>query len=369
MAELLDGLETLIIAEEGDPVVENAVRAFAQKTGSQVKIYGKSGDGIFHPYGEIEQRYRHRRLGQGFGVADKNRRQGSPSAGTCRHGDSPGLPPYARAVPTWVLIQPCGKCSKNVRAPISSTATSAAMSKGVTAIFSAKDVANDEAGKKYPVTSPYEILDTIYVMGSGIGIALGQAKAGYKEGKVMAVAGDSTFIHATLPAVVDAVYNNADITFVILDNYWTCMTGHQSNPNTVYNPGGSDLPGFDIEAAVRAMGIQSVGIASSYDRKAAVEVLTEALNYPGPAVVILTGECQLQLQRRVKKGMAKTEVDQGLCNGCKLCVQLGCPAIKYDMAARKSSIDPISCTDLHLMHPGLPAKRHLDGREIAWNLI
>ncbi len=347
VTELLDGLETLIIAEEGDPVVENAVRAFAQKIGSQVKIYGKSGDGIFHPYGELNSDIVIAGLAKALQLPVKaddkaSRRQeltgmviprSSTLCAGCSH-----LGSYSAM---WEALKRC-KGTHIVNGDIG------CYEQGGYGIFSAKNVANDEPGKKYPVTSPYEILDTIYVMGSGIGIALGQAKAGYKEGKVMAVAGDSTFIHATLPAVVDAVYNNADITFVILDNYWTCMTGHQSNPNTFYNPGGSDLPGFDIAATVKALGIKSVGIASSYDRKAAVEVLTEALNHPGPAVVILTGECQLQLQRRVKKGMAKTSVDQELCNGCKLCVQLGCPAIKYDTATRKSSIDPISCTDCTL---------------------
>ncbi len=58
-------------------------------------------------------------------------------------------------------------------------------------LFSSKIRVNDEDSKKYPIRSAYEILDTIYVMGSGIGLALGQqAQAGYKDGKVVAVAGD-----------------------------------------------------------------------------------------------------------------------------------------------------------------------------------
>jgi len=347
VAELLDGLETLLIAEEGDPVVENAVRAFAQKSGSKVKIYGKSYDGIFQPYGELNSDIVVAGFAKALGLttqedAAANRRQelsdmviprSSTLCAGCSH-----LGSYS------AMREALRKC-KGIHIV---NGDIGCYEQGGYGIFSAKDVANDEPGKKYPINSPYEILDTIYAMGSGIGLALGQSKAGYKDGKIMAVAGDSTFIHATLPAVVDAVYNNADITFVILDNYWTCMTGHQSNPNTTYNPGGADLPGFNIEATVKALGIQSIGIASSYDRQAALAVLLEALDYEGPAVVILTGECQLQLQRRIKKGMAKTVVASDLCNGCKLCVQLGCPAIKYDTATKKSSIDPVSCTDCTL---------------------
>ena len=84
-------------------------------------------------------------------------------------------------------------------------------------------------------------------MGSGIGMAQGQAQVGYKEGKAVAVAGDSTFIHATLPSVVNAVYSNANITFLIFDNRWTAMTGHQVNPCTGLNSLGEEVDIFQIE--------------------------------------------------------------------------------------------------------------------------
>lgn len=99
-------------------------------------------------------------------------------------------------------------------------------------LFASRIDVNDEDSKKYAVKSPFEIRDTIYVMGSGIGLAQGQAKAGYSGGKVVAVAGDSTFIHATRSALVNTVKSKADITFLVFDNNWTAMTGHQMNPNT-----------------------------------------------------------------------------------------------------------------------------------------
>jgi indolepyruvate ferredoxin oxidoreductase alpha subunit len=216
-------------------------------------------------------------------------------------------------------------------------------------VFSEDLAANGETSKKYRPDSPYNILDTIYVMGSGISMAHGQAQAGYAgKGKLVAVAGDSTFIHATLPAVVNSVYNRADITFIIMDNYWTCMTGHQPNPNTLAGPQGQELEGFDLKKMCEALGVKHVSAVGAYDRKACTEALIAALAYEGPSVVILYGECQLQLQRRLKRGPGKTHVEQDACIGCKQCVQTGCPAVMFDVGAKKAATDEILCVDCGL---------------------
>ena len=347
VAELVDGLDTLIIVEEGDPVVENLVRAFLKEVAPGVKIVGKSYNGIFNPYGE---------LNTDIVTAGLAKALGRDPAGDDREAARAALKDLV--IPRSSTL--CAGCShlgsySAIREALQKfkgnhivNGDIGCYEQGGYGIFSAKNQASDEPGKKYAVTSPYELLDTIYVMGSGIGMAMGQAKAGYTDGKVLAVAGDSTFLHATLPSVVDAVQHKTDITFVILDNYWTCMTGHQPNPNTLYNPCGEDYEGFDVPGTCKALGVKSVAVASSYDRAAAVDALTKALEYEGPSVVILYGECQLQLQRRTRKGMAKTVVEPDKCIGCKLCVQLGCPAVKYDVAGKKASIDEISCVDCGL---------------------
>ncbi len=347
VAAALDGAEQVIIVEEGDPVVENAVRIYAKELGSDVKIFGKRYDGIFKPYGELNTDIVIQALATLLGIpteadikaAEREKHRGLviPRSSTlcagCSHlGSYAAMREALRKIPGVHIVNGDIGCYEQ----------------GGYGIFSAKIEANAEDGKKYPCTSPYEILDTIYVMGSGIGMAIGQAKAGYGDGKILAVAGDSTFIHATLPTLVNAVYDNADITFVILDNSWTCMTGHQPNPNTTYHPSGTDLPGFDIEAVCRSLGVKSISVVSAYDRAGAVKSVSDALSYDGPAVVIMTGECQLQLSRRNKKGATKTHIDPDKCNGCKSCIQLGCPAIKYDAAAKRASIDEISCVDCGL---------------------
>jgi len=102
------------------------------------------------------------------------------------------------------------------------------------------------------------------------------------------------------------------------------------------------------------MGIKSVRVADAYDQEEAVDAISEALEYKGPAVVILEGECQLQKQRRVKKSLAKTYISVNECDGCKSCVQLGCPAIMFDSKDKKSRIDNVLCVDCGLCTQSCP---------------
>jgi len=170
---------------------------------------------------------------------------------------------------------------------------------------------------------------------------------------VVAVAGDSTFIHATLPAVVNAVYSQADITFLVLDNRWTAMTGHQVNPNTGVDTLGNESGGFNIPGVVRSLGVKMVRVAEAYRIEESRQAVTEALDFKGPSVVVLKGECMLQVLRRTRRGTAATgtaatRVDEQACTGCTLCVQLGCPAVMFDKGMKKAKIDEINCVDCNL---------------------
>src|SRR3989338_6693896 len=79
-----------------------------------------------------------------------------------------------------------------------------------------------------------DLIDTLFVMGSGISVSQGMYKSGYK-GKIVALAGDSTFFHACMPGIVNAVVNKSEITFLIFDNRCTAMTGHQENAGNFIN--------------------------------------------------------------------------------------------------------------------------------------
>ncbi len=347
ITQAMEGAEHILIVEEGDPVVENQIRMFANRSGNAARIIGKRYNGIFKPYGELNTDIVVNALTQLTGVSghtdskaaerEASRKLVIPRSSTlcagCSHlGSYAAVREALRKHPGTHIVNGDIGCYEQ----------------GGYGIFSTKIEANAEDGKKYRSLSPYDVLDTIYVMGSGIGMAMGQAKAGYDQGKILAVAGDSTFIHATMPSLVNAVYDDADITFLVLSNDWTCMTGHQPNPNTKYCAGENTNTVFDIEAVCRAIGVRSIAQVSAYDRAVAVDAINVALAFKGPSVVILYGECQLQLSRRTKRGMSKTHIVEDKCNGCKTCIQLGCPAIKYNPAFKRASIDEIACVDCGL---------------------
>jgi indolepyruvate ferredoxin oxidoreductase alpha subunit len=352
VSQLLADITTLIVIEEGDPVLENMVRAFAQEKAYRLKIRGKSYDSILPPYGEINADKTSEAIAGVMQLSvGQDKREGrreelrslvAPRSSTLCAGCS-HLGSY------WALREALKK-HKGVHII---NGDIGCYEQGGYGLFASKINVSDEQSKRHPIRSAYEILDTIYVMGSGIGMAQGQAQAGYRDGKVVAVAGDSTFIHATLPAVVNAVYSRADITFLVLDNRWTAMTGHQVNPNTGVDTLGNETEGFDIPAVSKALGVKMVRAVEAYQLEESKQAIAEALEFKGPSVVVLHGECMLQVLRRTGRGaaasqVAATRVDEQACTGCTLCVQLGCPAVMFDKEKKKAKIDQINCVDCNL---------------------
>ena len=101
-----------------------------------------------------------------------------------------------------------------------------------------------------------------HAMGSGTGLASGFGKLGMfgMDQPVVAVCGDSTFFHAVLPALVNAIHNQSDITLVVLDNSGTAMTGFQPHPGLRVDAAGNDVPAIDVVAHLRGHGGDGAGV-------------------------------------------------------------------------------------------------------------
>ncbi len=173
---------------------------------------------------------------------------------------------------------------------------------------------------------PLRAMDACLAMGSSIGMATGLALAGTAPGPVVAVIGDSTFLHAGLPALVDAVYKRAHVTVVILDNGTTAMTGGQPHPATGSGVRGEPAPRVDLAAVCRAMGVEFVRVVDPYDLGATFVALEEAIRYPGVSVVITNRPC---VEAPVKVRDEPFRVVPERCTACQLCMDLGCPAIVW----------------------------------------
>jgi len=190
---------------------------------------------------------------------------------------------------------------------------------------------------------PLRGMDTTVSMGSSIGNAVGMAMAGETK-PVVATIGDSTFLHAGIPQLINAVYNQANIAVVLLDNHITAMTGGQHHPGTGKTLRGEPAPQVDYEALVRAVGVKWVRKVDSYDLAAMYQALRDAINYRGVAVLIADRPCVLD---PVKIKGPPFEVVQEQCNACQACMNLGCPAITWSEQSfegrHKVQIDPSLC--------------------------
>ena len=184
---------------------------------------------------------------------------------------------------------------------------------------------------------PLNAMDTTACMGASIGQALGMAKAGIGRDRVVAVIGDSTFLHSGITPLVNAVYNQGQITVVILDNGTTAMTGHQDHPGTGVSAQGKPSGSVRIEDIVQGIGVKNVKVLDAFSLKELRAAMRESLEKSELSVLIVRGDCVT----RVRKRATPNTVDQEKCNRCESCLLLGCSAIQSDSG--KVTIDPSLC--------------------------
>jgi indolepyruvate ferredoxin oxidoreductase, alpha subunit len=194
-------------------------------------------------------------------------------------------------------------------------------------------------------------VDTVLCMGAAISQAAGfyhAFKGQAKPRDVVATIGDSTFFHAGIPALVDAVSQGVRFVLVILDNRTTAMTGNQPTPASGRGACGEPLHGVDIEKLVRGCGVDFVREANPYQTDDLIKVVKEALAYcrvSGPAVVISRYPCLLDKQSPFEKAVAAPPQVTDDCDGCGYCVQhFECPAIVMAEDESHVTIDPVLCS-------------------------
>lgn len=176
------------------------------------------------------------------------------------------------------------------------------------------------------VSPPLEAIWTEHSMGASISMAAGLKIGGF-EGPVVAVIGDSTFYHAGLQSLIEAVHKGVDLLVMILDNGIIAMTGHQSTPAWARTETGRLAKPVRIEDVVRAVGVEHVYVVDPYDIDKAVEAVKDAVKKPGVKVVIMKHPCALW-EARVKGVEAVYRVVPERCTSCMACVRVtGCPAL------------------------------------------
>jgi indolepyruvate ferredoxin oxidoreductase alpha subunit len=188
-------------------------------------------------------------------------------------------------------------------------------------------------------------------MGSGMGVASGLGKLvafGFNQ-PVVAMAGDSTFFHAVIPPLLNAVHSEADVVLVVLDNAGTAMTGFQPHPGSKMDAEGDVRPAISIEKLCEAVGV-SVTIVDPYDIEDTRKMFLEVLGRKGkPRVIISRRECALIGAKKDRSPISKVWIDPDKCLGdqcgCnRYCTRVfKCPGLMWDQESGKARIDEAVC--------------------------
>ncbi len=205
---------------------------------------------------------------------------------------------------------------------------------------------------------PWHALDSCISMGAAVGMALGIDKAGGASDArkaVLAVMGDSTFLHMGMQGLLNIVYNRGNVTTLILDNRTTGMTGGQNHPGTGHEIHGEEAPRVDFARLCEALGVKKerIRLVDPYDLNGLFRTIRDEIKVPEPSVVITNQPCTL-IREFVRREPHQVLEDK--CTGCGSCMDLGCPAItvrerveKTDYAGRPyeatyTRIDARACT-------------------------
>jgi indolepyruvate ferredoxin oxidoreductase alpha subunit len=303
IVKFLTGVDKVLVAEELEPVFEREIRSIAQSNGIGIQVSGK-GDDLFPRLYEYDPGMVRKAIASYFGVPDTSPLPVAVSG----VGDLPGRPPNL-----------CAGCPHR------------AMYYAVKKVYGPDAIYPSDIGcYTLGVLPPLSMADIVICMGASVGSSCGIAAA--TDQKVVAFIGDSTFFHAGIPALINAVHNNHKFTLVILDNGTTAMTGHQPHPGVDTEPMGVDTKQLSIESVVRGLGVEHVEVVNPLQVRKAVAAAQAAKDFDGISVIVSKEICPLYAQAIKKARKVRPfYVNQDKCTHHMDCINyLACPAMYLD---------------------------------------
>lgn len=329
LLDLLHSVESVLILEELEPILEEQVRILCQKHSLDVQVQGK--DEYLTRLGEYSTQAVRQALLRFQGHAPEE-------LDLCSSQENlPGRPPNL-----------CPGCSHR------------SMYYAVRQVFGDEAIYSSDIGcYTLGFLPPLRAADFLLCMGSSVSGGTGMAQATARP--VVAYIGDSTFFHSGITGLINAVHNQHDLLLIILDNETTAMTGHQPHPGVAQTRFGPNPSVVDIEQVVRGCGVQEVSTLRPSNLKKSLETLRSYKEMSGVRVIIAREPCVLFARRTLGKQNpqiayvaeqnedvrrcleelacpafyvqdGEIQIDEHLCTGCMLCVQIS-PSIK----ARKRS--------------------------------
>ncbi len=323
IGEFIRKLRTVIVVEELSPYIELQVTAIAKDANPAVEIVGKAS-GHFSEAFEYSTNVVVDGIAKALGLKPPVDYQGiMVRASGLKEGLANRLPTFCPGCPHRASLHALRQALKGVK----------------------HVVATDIGCYSMSFLEPVNYGDTLLCMGASLGVAAGLQYA--VDCKVVAIIGDSTFYHAGIPGLVNAIHHGDDFTLMILDNEVTAMTGQQPNPGSDVNAGGRPAKPMVLENVVHGFGLEDVTVVDPYDVKNAVGRMKEALSRKGPNVIIMRRACALhadRLKRKRGERISSNEVSKEACRRPYTCVRdFYCPAISIDDRDRKSVISEDLC--------------------------
>ncbi|OEU45186.1 MAG: indolepyruvate ferredoxin oxidoreductase subunit alpha [Desulfobacterales bacterium S7086C20] len=298
--------EKILVVEELEPVMENALKVVAQSKGLATPIVGKGPETFSRLY-EYEPGKVRDVIARFFGI----------DYTSCTPIDIKKNPEQAR-----LPMRPPNLCAGCPHRSTYYAVNSVLKEKGVEAVFPT-DIGCYTLG----VLPPLQVADFLICMGSSVTSAAGISKVTGK--KVIAFIGDSTFFHSGITGLINAVHNKHKFILVVLDNGTTAMTGHQPNPGMEITPPGWNKPSISIEAIVRSCGVEQVTVVNPVNLSKTKEAIRQAVASDELSVILAKAPCPLYERRMLgTKPKRKFFVGPECNTDCTECVDtLGCPAM------------------------------------------
>jgi indolepyruvate ferredoxin oxidoreductase, alpha subunit len=295
------GFKQVLIIEELDPIIENAVRNIVQKNRLTCEIWGKELSGLPNT-GEftLDQIEKGISTFLNLEISDKDTLKG---IGDFTDG-LPNRPP--------VLCSGCPHRATYYALKLIFPRFSSNEKERPNDVILCGDIGCSGLG----ALPPLKMIDTINHMGMSISMAQGLSQAlKEKNTKVIAMIGDGTFFHSGISSLLNAVYTRSNIIVIIFDNRTIGMTGHQDHPGATHSTKYHEI---DIPPLLKGMGIEYVETLMPFDVRDTFKKLEEAMSVKGVSVLVSKAPCIFlpDYNDFVSRKDSKIIVDQTKCNTC-----------------------------------------------------
>jgi indolepyruvate ferredoxin oxidoreductase len=340
----LSGLSALVVVEEKRGFLEAEIRELCQRHGLKLKIYGKTFEAEegFPAFG-----------GLSYEIIAQKLALLAPSlelvlkAERLPKIESDQLGPIPLRLPTF-----CPGCPHRETLSLLKDLRQTLKEEGVDLISH-----GDVGCYSLSFLPPFKEMHNLSAMGQGG--ALGAGVDLFSNNPSVVLMGDSTFFHSGLTDISNSVQCGHSITYILLDNDNTAMTGHQMTPRSGISVDGQYRPRQDILNVARSLGVKDAVEVNPSDRYFYRTLLRETIKRPGVKVIVSKKECALTFHGRRKaqerkllkdeeviKSQTFYQINTDACEDCRVCVEAtGCPGLTqvFDAYGSKVAIDPQIC--------------------------